>query len=1104
MKITKGNREIIIINCYVPPRETINTALVKIEDLICKFNDSEVLIMGDFNAKGEIWGSNITDDKGEKILELIVANNLTLLNDKNSPPTFKTNRAKGWIDLTIATSELYRNLKIWEVLKTPNNSDHRYIKVVLGNIDMPEVYGLTLKGELKVLEQLRKDEWLATQHAIETNQEIENVVTTLYEKIEELTKRYSKRKETPRQKPKPWWSTDLEIERKKVRACRRRYQRAKGNVRKEYKEQYYREHDIYNKMINDAKRESWKVLSNKLTKNPFNLAYKLARNQIKKKVILRSVTKEDGNNTTSTKETIEYLLEKFYPAREPLSESETLSRKPQRTENNDTVGQHPNSYNEDIPFTELEITLVVNNLRKDVTPGPDGIKTAMIQAIFREHTAFFVNLFNACLKNGYFPRKWKQAKVILIPKAHSDEKAEEKKYRPIAINSILGKVLEKLIKDRIYFFLFKNKLFNRYQYGFTHNTSTIEALQEIERRIRRARIDKNNVLLISLDIKNAFNSIRPDIVTQKLEECKCHSNLIKITDSILRNRQIIFEEEGIKVTKELPVGSPQGSPLSPLYWNLTVAGLLETKFPDKTHVQAFADDIVVMIEFKARKEAEDKANEVLSNICKWSRQCHITLNNDKTEGIIFGKQYGSHPPSIKAGKDKVRIVNEMRILGVIFDNKLTFLPHLKYIKEKVTEVTYSLSKTIKEDKVEGRKLRQVLYKRGIERIIVYASPVWYTRKSIIVRKLRAIQRLPLLMITRAFKTTSNASLNILAKLPPLHLVIEKENEQHAIIKTGKSFKWEKEVFNQDQIMKKYDHWQNHPANKTGLTITKEEEESDYQIYTDGSKKEKEVGAAFLVFNSCNKLVLSKQFKLPEYSSNYDAEIIAIKKAIEFMVNENGNNKYQLFTDSWSALQALKNPLNTNAIINEIRAIIKANSNVSIKLSYVKAHSNSLGNNLADEHAKVAARTGEQCFIPITKAFISKQLQVKVNQEWNLDWSKEGKESYTYNWIKNVNLIPEHFPTNFYSSQAITGHGRFPFYFARFKITQTNKCKCNKNADSFDHYLRECPLVLEERRKLIAKLGDQVENRKPEIIKKEETQKILEEIVLKINDFILQA
>lgn len=119
-------------------------------------------------------------------------------------------------------------------------------------------------------------------------------------------------------------------------------------------------------------------------------------------------------------------------------------------------------------------------------------------------------------------------------------------------------------------------------------------------------------------------------------------------------------------------------------------------------------------------------------------------------------------------------------------------------------------------------------------------------------------------------------------------------------------------------------------------------------------------------------------------------------------------------------------------------------------------------------------------------------------------NKDGQTSYTYRWIKNVNLIPDHFPTNFYSSQALTGHGRFPFYFSRFRITQASTCKCSKDIENFDHYLTECPLLINERKRLVKKLGEHLENRKPEIIKKEDTRLILEEMVLKINEFILQA
>lgn len=1102
-KIKKGNREIVVVNCYCPPRESVNATLSKIENFIRNSNYLDILIMGDFNAKAELWGSHITDEKGDKIIEFIVSNNLTLLNERTSPPTFRTSRAKGWIDLAFVTSNLFKDLQLWEVLKIPNYSDHRYIQVKFDNIILPDVYGLTLKGEMKVLEELKEDNWFEIKQAeIHTVQDIDEVVDTFYKKVDELKSKYSKIKGTSKQNPKPWWSIDLEMERKRVRACRRRYQKARGDIRKKYKEEYYKEHDTYNKMIQEAKSKSWRILSSKITKNPFNLAYKIARNQIKSKVILKSILKEDGSYTTSLTESIEYLLDKFYPT-EDGNVSDFEVSLPQRNKGNVGIIRATElAQEDDVPFTEIEVNTVVNSLRKDVAPGPDGIKTSVVQAIYKQHKTFFVNLFNACLRTGYFPKKWKQAKVILIPKAKSEDKPEDKRYRPIAINSILGKVLEKLIKDRLYHFLYKNNHLNKYQFGFTHNTSTTQALQEIKKRIARAKIDKMNIILVSLDIKNAFNSIQPKIVTSKLEEYQCHRNLIKLTDSILTEREIIFEDGTIRVVKSLAEGSPQGSPLSPLYWNLTVSGLLECRFPQGSHVQAFADDIVVMVEFKSRNEAESNVNEVLNIVNRWARRSKITLNNEKSEFMIVGKQYGNHPPGIKIGNDKIKIVNEMRILGVIFDNKLTFLPHLKYLKEKVAELTYNLSRTIKDDKDSSRTLLQLIYKKGIERMINYASPVWYTKKVIILRKLRSIQRLPLILVTKAFKTTSNASLNVLAKIPPVHLTIQKENEQHEILRNGKSFSMENETFLGEQIMQKYDHWQDHPAKKIVIPVVDKEEEVNFKIYTDGSKREKEVGAAFIVLDCNNVIVLIRRYKLPGYASNFDAEVLAIQKAVEYIVCDREYNSYQLYTDSLSTLNALKNPCNSNPMIVKIKKLITINA-VNLKLSYVKGHSNTLGNDLADEQAKKASESGEYTFIPIKKSIISRELQLRLTKEWKDLWNKEGKASYTYTWIPNVNLIPEHFPTNFYSAQAVTGHGRFPFYFQRFGISQNSLCSCKEEAENFDHYLNDCKLVTEERTQMVRELGPNLGKRKPEIIKNEQTRKILEAMVLKINDFVMQ-
>lgn len=132
------------------------------------------------------------------------------------------------------------------------------------------------------------------------------------------------------------------------------------------------------------------------------------------------------------------------------------------------------------------------------------------------------------------------------------------------------------------------------------------------------------------------------------------------------------------------------------------------------------------------------------------------------------------------------MVQEMKILGLIIDERLSFIPHLDYIKEKVIDLTVNLNKfTGKNRGIKNKQLREI-YIRGTERIITYAAPVWYRNITTILKRLKSIQRKPLLSITKAYKTVANNALNVLANVPPVHLRIEKEIELHTIIIMEKS------------------------------------------------------------------------------------------------------------------------------------------------------------------------------------------------------------------------------------------------------------------------------------------------------------------------------
>ena len=41
-----------------------------------------------------------------------------------------------------------------------------------------------------------------------------------------------------------------------------------------------------------------------------------------------------------------------------------------------------------------------------------------------------------------------------------------------------------------------------------------------------------------------------------------------------------------------------------------------------------------------------------------------------------------HNPTLNLDRSKIPVVDQYKVLGIIFDEKLSFIPHIQYLKEK--------------------------------------------------------------------------------------------------------------------------------------------------------------------------------------------------------------------------------------------------------------------------------------------------------------------------------------------------------------------------------------------------------------------------------------
>jgi hypothetical protein len=105
----------------------------------------------------------------------------------------------------------------------------------------------------------------------------------------------------------------------------------------------------------------------------------------------------------------------------------------------------------------------------------------------------------------------------IVPLFKSDNNQHVTNYIPISLLPTLSKVLEKVVHQQLYRHSNKNNLICNQQYGFRPNHNCGNILQKLQNTIFLARNSKKHVLAVFLDLKKAFDCVRPDILSAKIK-----------------------------------------------------------------------------------------------------------------------------------------------------------------------------------------------------------------------------------------------------------------------------------------------------------------------------------------------------------------------------------------------------------------------------------------------------------------------------------------------------------------------------------------------------------------------------------------------------------
>ena len=293
----------------------------------------------------------------------------------------------------------------------------------------------------------------------------------------------------------PWWNDELKILLKKVNASRRRYQRTLDNedLRHERKLQYNEGKRQYQSKLQEEKFKSWqKYCSSTEESNPWNAIYKIASGKLKSTTCLTTLQQPDGTFTLDTESTAKHMLDYFVP--EDNETNDSAVHKQIRE-----LIKEPIDTEDDTPFSREEIVSVIKKFNPKKAPGEDGLTSEIILYVFRSFPSFLTEVYNKCLKEGCFPKQWKKSSIVPIIKPGKEENRDASKYRPISLLNVAGKVLDKLMIDRILHLVHSSVGLNSNQYGFVPQRGTLDAAMAVKVIIEENLKQKNCTSVVSLE-----------------------------------------------------------------------------------------------------------------------------------------------------------------------------------------------------------------------------------------------------------------------------------------------------------------------------------------------------------------------------------------------------------------------------------------------------------------------------------------------------------------------------------------------------------------------------------------------------------------------------
>ena len=488
-------------------------------------------------------------------------------------------------------------------------------------------------------------------------------------------------------------------------------------------------YNIYVKYRNKVKREANKakclkeqMVAKSAKINP-KMFYQYVKSKTKPKENISSLLKDDGKLTENDKEKAEVLNNYF---------SSVFTKEDK--ENMPIFKPNIDKCLYDFKISEIQMFNALKSLNINKSPGPDGIHPRLLKELADILSTPLTTFFNRSLVEGKIPTAWKKAEVRPIFKKGS--KTSPGNYRPVSLTSIVCKLYEGFIRDKLFNHLIENNLLSDEQFGFCKGRSCVtQLLNTLFDWL--CQIDDNIPIdAIYLDFRKAFDTVPHERLLNKLYGYGVRGNIFNWVKDFLSDRfQYVTINDQSSSCSQVTSGVPQGSVLGP---TLFIYFINDLPTVVTTLLKIFADDTKVYHHIRNDADREE-LQHTIEALVEWSNTWQLKFNGGKCKVLHIGKNNPQYEYFISEDGvfKKLESTTSEKDLGIFVDPLLSFEDHINSVVKRARSISGLIIRTIT---FKSKEIMVPLFKALVRPILEYGNVVWCPKKKRHIELIESVQR----------------------------------------------------------------------------------------------------------------------------------------------------------------------------------------------------------------------------------------------------------------------------------------------------------------------------------------------------------------------------